>query len=105
MRINFKSRIRGGQNLTAVEGNASFYEVNPVSRITGEGRAECFKTWGPGFDQERARGRGGAKQRTGGAAQSVRGNYTSFEGINLTVLERMHQYIMGGAGSGTGGAA
>ena len=30
----------GGQNLTAVEGNASVYEVNPVSRITGEGRAE-----------------------------------------------------------------
>ena len=30
----------------------------------------------------------------GGAAQSVRVNYTSFEGINLTVLERMHQFIM-----------
>ena len=29
-----------GNNLTAVEGNASLYQVNSVSRITGEGRAE-----------------------------------------------------------------
>ena len=29
----------GGENLTAVEGNASVHQVNPVSRITGEGRA------------------------------------------------------------------
>ena len=26
--------------MTAVEGNASVYQVNPASRITGEGRAE-----------------------------------------------------------------
>ena len=32
--------MRGNYNLTAVEGNASVYQVNPVSRITGEGRAE-----------------------------------------------------------------
>ena len=32
----------------------------------------------------------------GGAAQFVRGNYKSFNGINLTVLERMHQFIVGG---------
>ena len=45
-------------------------------------------------------GRGG----TCGAGQFVRGNYESFKGINLTVLGRMHQFIMGGGG-GTGGAA
>ena len=36
----------GGQNLTAVEGNASVYQVNPVSRITGKGRATFFKGGG-----------------------------------------------------------
>ena len=42
--------------MTAVEGNASVYQVNPVSRITGEGRAEFLRTWGPGFDHEGAGG-------------------------------------------------
>ena len=37
---NYKIRFIGGQNLTAVEGNASVHQVYPVSRITGEGRAE-----------------------------------------------------------------
>ena len=83
-----------------MEGNASVYQVNPVSRITGEGRAELKRTWGPGFDQEGAGGGGGGG--TGGAAQSERGNYKSVKGINLTVLERMPQFIMGGW---TGGAA
>ena len=40
VRGNYKTRFWGRQNLTAVEGNASVYQVNPVSRITGEGRAE-----------------------------------------------------------------
>ena len=48
-----------------------------VSRTTGEGRAEF----------SRARG-------TGGATQSVRGNYKSLQGTNLTVVEGMHQFIM-----------
>ena len=74
-----------------MEGKASVYQVNPVSRITDEGRAEFLRTWGPGFDQEGAWGGGDG---TIGAAQSVRGNYKSFEGINLTVLERMYQFIM-----------
>ena len=39
-------------------GNASFYQVNTVSRITGEGRAEFLRTWGPDFDQKGG-GRGG----------------------------------------------
>ena len=34
-----------------MEGNASVYQVNPVvSRITGEGRAEFLRAWGPRFD-------------------------------------------------------
>ena len=40
LRGNYKTRLGGGQNLTVVEGNASVYQVYPVSRITGEGRAE-----------------------------------------------------------------
>ena len=64
----------------------------PVGRITGEGRAEFGRTWAVGFDHEGVGGEG--VRGTGGAAQSVRGNYKSFKGINLTVLERMHQFIM-----------
>ena len=30
--------------MTAVERNASVYQVNPVSRISGEGRAEFWRT-------------------------------------------------------------
>ena len=37
-----------------------FYQVYPVSRITGEGRAEFLRTWGRGFDQEGAAGGAGA---------------------------------------------
>ena len=67
-----------------MEGNSSVYQVYPVSRITGEGRAEISRAWGPGFEQEGA----------GGGTQSVRGNYKSFKGTNLTVVEGMHQFIM-----------
>ena len=54
--------------MTAVQGNASVYQVNPVSRITGEGREEFIRTWGPDFDQNGAGGGGkgwgaGAKGR------------------------------------------
>ena len=35
-----------------MERNASIYQVNPVSRISGKGRAEFFRTWGPDFDQK-----------------------------------------------------
>ena len=45
---------------------------------------------------KRKRGEGG------GAAQFVRGNYKSFKGINLTVLERMHLFIIGGREEGGG---
>ena len=76
-----------------MEGNASVYQVNPVSRITGEGRGEFSRTWGAGFDKKRA-GVGGTGGGTGGAAQLVRGNSKSFKGINVTVLKRMHHFIM-----------
>ena len=71
-----------------MEGNASVYQVYPVSRITGEGRADNSRAWGPGFEQE------GAGGGAGGATQSVRGNCESFKGINVTVVEGMHQFIM-----------
>ena len=44
MRGKYKTRFWGGQNLTAVKGNASIYQANPVRRITGEGRAEFLRT-------------------------------------------------------------
>ena len=43
---NYETRFSGGHNLTAVEGNASVCQVNPVSRITGEGRVEFLRSWG-----------------------------------------------------------
>ena len=75
-----------------MEGNASVYQGYPVSRITGEGKAEFLRAWRPGFEEEAAGAGGGGG--TGGATQSVRGNDKSFKGINLTVLEGMHQFIM-----------
>ena len=39
--------------MTAAEGHASVYQVNLVSRITGEWGAEFLRTWGPGSDQKR----------------------------------------------------
>ena len=48
-----------------MEGSASVYQVNPVSRISGEGRAEFLMTWGPDFGQK------------GDASRSVRGNFNA----------------------------
>ena len=73
-----------------MEGNASVYQVYPVSRITGEGRAEFLRAWGHGFEREGAGGGG----RMNSATQNVRGSYKSLKGINLTVLDGMHQFIM-----------
>ena len=39
----------------------------PVSRITGEGKAEFFRAWGPGFEQEGAGGGEGG----GGRGSSI----------------------------------
>ena len=43
----------------------------------------------------------------GGGPKFVRGNYKYFKGINLTVLVRIHRFIIGGVGGGggAGGAA
>ena len=57
-----------------MEENALVYQVNTVSRITGEGRAEFLRTWGPDFDQKGAGG-GEGGEGTGGAGQFVRGNH------------------------------
>ena len=48
--------------MAAVEGNASVYQLHPVSRKTGEGRAELLRAWGHGFEQEGA-GEGGGWAR------------------------------------------
>ena len=66
-----------------MEGNASVYQVYPVSRTTGERRSGDFKGVEPGFEQAREV-----------ATQSVRGNYKPLKGTNLTVVDRMHQFIM-----------
>ena len=42
--------------MTAVEGNASVYQVYPVIRVIDDGRAEFLRAWGSGFEQEGARG-------------------------------------------------
>ena len=68
-----------------MEGNAPVYQVYPVSRINGEGRADFLEAWGPGFEQE-----GAEEGRASGATQSVRGNLQSFKGTNLTVVEGLH---------------
>ena len=44
--------------MTAVDGNSSVYQVYPASLITGEGRVEILRSWGPGFEQEGAREEG-----------------------------------------------
>ena len=55
-----KPVFEGDISDSCVEGNASVYQVYPVSRITGEGRAEFLSAWGHGFEQEGAGGgRGG----------------------------------------------
>ena len=51
-----------------MEGNASVYQVDPVSRITGEGRAEVWKTWRPGFDQKGSGGGGREGAGCGGGS-------------------------------------
>ena len=42
VRGNYKTRFGGGQNLTTVEGKASVYQVYPVGRTAGEGKAAIF---------------------------------------------------------------
>ena len=78
MRGNYKTCFQGAQNLTAVEGNASVYQVNPVSRISGEGKAEYLRTWGPDLDPK-----GGGRGGKGGRAR-VGQVYLCVETINIS---------------------
>ena len=54
MRVNYKKKtfLRGTKSdiYLSVEGNASVYQVTPLSIKTGEGRAEFSRTWGSDFD-------------------------------------------------------
>ena len=52
---------------------------------------EFLTAWRHGFEQEGA-GEGGGEM--GGATQNVRGNYKSFKGINMAVLDGIHQIIL-----------
>ena len=70
VRENYETRFWGGQNLTAVELNASVYQVTTASRITGEGRAEILRTWGLDSDQK-----GGGGGVGGGGDGWGRSNY------------------------------
>ena len=49
VRGNYKTRFWRGQNVTAVEGNVSFYQVNPVGWITGDGRGGILRDVGAWF--------------------------------------------------------
>ena len=66
-----------------MEGNGSVYQVNPVSRISGEGRAEFSRTWGTDFDQKGG-GRGGGGEGTGGAGLFVRYYYNICTTLTLS---------------------
>ena len=94
VRGNYKTRFWGGQNLTAVEGNVSFfYHVNLVSRVTGEGGgAEFWRTRGPGFDQKRA----GLEGEGGERGQFVHVSYKSFRGDKSDGFGTSNIYVQQG---------
>ena len=79
-----------------MKGNASVYQVYPVSRITSEERAEVLRAWGPGWG-----GGGLENEGTGGGLGRGQLNLCTetanpIRGTNLTVVvEGMHhQFIM-----------
>ena len=76
-----------------MQGNASAYQVYPVSGINGRERAELSREWRHGFEQEGAQGRGGGDGRENSICAWKLFNPSS-KGINLTFLEGMHQFIM-----------
>ena len=85
MRVNCKTCLLGGQNLTAL----SVYQVNPVSRINGEGRAEVLRR-GPEFGQK-------------GGGNGGRGGRGRVKQLNLYV-ETFNPPCGGGAGGRGAGA-
>ena len=77
-----------------MEGNVSFYRVNLVSRITGEGEGRSFEgRGGLVLIKSEQVWRGGGLGRGGQLNMCVE-TIHYFEGINVTVLEIMHQFIM-----------
>ena len=74
-----------------MEGNASVHQVYPVSRKTGEGRAEFLRAWGHGFEQEGARAGGGGGGWRGNSICAWKLEYIIYKRINLTVSEGMHR--------------
>ena len=77
--------------MTGVEGNASVYQVYPVSRIVGEGRAELTK------NQQKKRGFGVEKEEWGGAEAQLNLSAETikpFTGTNVTVGEGVHEFTM-----------
>ena len=82
VRGNCKTRFWGGQNLTAVEGNASVYQVNPVRRISGEGRAE------KAVAREYIRSNPGLKKRPWPPAQTLLSHRRSLLAILKDNLQR-----------------
>ena len=66
-----------------MEGNASVYQVNPVSRTTGEGRAEIFQGVGAG---------GGVVEGEG--QLNLCSSFKPLKGTNPTGVGGTHQFIM-----------
>ena len=90
VRANYKPRFWGRQNLTAVEGNVSFYQVNPVSGITGEGGGGALQDVEAWF-WSKASGVGGGRG-TGG--QFVRVSCKSFQGHKSDCFGKCILYIL-----------
>ena len=77
-----------------MKGNVSFYQVNLVSRITGEGVGRSFEGRGGLvlIKSERIWRSGGGAGRVGQLNMCLE-TIHYFEGINVTVLEIIHQFI------------
>ena len=72
--------------MIAVKKNSSVYQVNPSSQMTGEGKTEFSRVWGPGVITK------GEQRRGGGGVNPIRARniYTFYR----EVVEGMHLFIM-----------
>ena len=80
-----------GKSLTALEGNASLYQVYGVSRISGEGRAEFLRPWGAEFAKEGAGGRGSAG--AGGRGSGRAGGRAGLLDLCVKTINPLRGYI------------